>query len=218
MSIFADSASKHYEAQLNIPVSTMDNNTQTYLDSRKGVHDNIPFGLQSPIKTFENENIELIKPDQLSKYLNRIFNFKYLTEEESQRPIFGEGNREEPRIDLPEILKALPYNAINKRQAKEHFAHKPGNTHLSILNEYCKNNLKKPIEWIDCVGDGDQFVVEAVIEEVKYGRGEAKSKKAAKQLAAKKTLEILVPEEMAEICKFSFSGKEFAVYVYLIFN
>ena len=194
----------------------MDSNAQTDIDNRKGLHGYKLVGLQSPIRTFENENIQLIKPEQLSKYLNSIFNFKYLTEEEAQRPIFGEGSREEPKIELPDVLKALPYNAVNKRQTKEHFAHNPGNTHLSMLNEYCKKNLKNPIEWVDYVGDGNQFIVEAVIDGVKYGKGEAKSKKAAKQLAAKKTLEILVPEEMAEICKYSFSGKEFAVYLYLI--
>ena len=164
-----------------------------------------------PIETFSGENIELIQSDQLKKYLERIFNFKNLTQEEAQRPIFGEGSRDETKLELPDALKSIPFNSFSKAKVKDSFVFKPGKTHLAMLNEYCNKNLKKSIEWVDTPGEGDSFVVEAVIEGVKYGIGEERSKKAAKQLAAKHTLEILIPDKLAEISNFTFSGKEFEV-------
>ena len=192
-------------------MSFVDNGEEAKIRNGIDIGYHVISGVQSPIRTFENQNIQFIEPDQFSKYLCSVYSFKTLTEEEAQQPIYGEKTTYEPRIELPDVLKTLPFSTLRKGQDKDQFTHKPGDTHLSMLNDYCKRHLKKPIEWVDFASDGDQFIVDAVIEGIKYGRGEAKSKKAAKQLAAKHTLEVLVPEQMALISKFLFSGKELEV-------
>lgn len=167
------------------------------------------------ISTFSIDNVEMVNPCQFEKYLSGIFNFKHLTEEESHQPIFGEGSKGESTFELPDALQTIPFVSSSKGKGQDDFTFTPGKTHLSLLNEYCNKRLKKPVQWIDGVGDGDEFVIEALIDGIRYGTGEAKSKKAAKQLAAKHTLEVLIPEKFAEISSFSFSGAELAVSVSL---
>jgi len=201
-----------YETQINKHIPTVCNNGKAGASSNRSLHKYDSTCLGNSVKSFKVENVGVISPGQLSAYLSRIFDFETLADEDAYKPIFGEGSREEPKIELPDVLKALPFSAFNKGKEKEKFAHSPGSTHLSVLNEYCKKNFKKPVEWIDSICNDNQFAVEAVIDGIKYGRGEAQSKKGAKQLAAKNTLKILMPEPMAMINNFSLGTKELAVF------
>ena len=206
-----DSTQSSSENQITKRMPAVNNSREAGANSERALRWYNSTCLGNSVKSFKVENIEMISPDQLSAYLSSIYNFEKLADEDAYKPIFWEGTREEPKIELPDVLKALPFNALNKGKEKDKFAHSPGSTHLSMLNEYCKKNIKKSVEWIDSICNDNQFAVEAVIDGIKYGRGEAKSKKGAKQLAAKNTLEILMPEPMAIISNFSIGVKELAV-------
>lgn len=163
-----------------------------------------------------DKHLEVVFPDQLESYLSKIFPFKTLTEEESKRPIFGEGSYKEPEVELPKELQNIPFISLKKSKDGESFVITPGKSHLSMLNEYCNKILKKSVQWIDGIAAGDNFVVESVIEGIKYGTGEGRSKKAAKQLAAKHTLEILIPQQITEISNFVFSQEQLAVIFHFL--
>ena len=167
---------------------------------------------KAPIHTITRENLEMVASEELEKYLSCLFEFEMLTEEVAQRPILGEGNKEVMKKELPVQLKAIPGVAKNFKQDKrKEFTLTAGRTSLSLLNEYCQNVLKKPVSLADAEANGDNYVIYVEIDGMKYGRGEGRTKKVAKQNAASNTMAILMPREFKEFTNFSFSGKEMEV-------
>ena len=167
---------------------------------------------KDPIETITRENLEMVASQELEKYLGSLFEFEMLTEEVAQRPILGEGNKEAVKKELPEQLKAIPFVEKNIKQDKrKEFTLTAGRTSLSLLNEYCQNVLKKPASLVDSGANGDNYVIDVEIGGMKYGRGEGRTKKVAKQNAASNTMVILMPKEFKEFTGFSFSGKEIEV-------
>ena len=167
---------------------------------------------KAPVQTITRENLEMVASEELEKYLGSLFEFEMLTEEVAQRPILGEGNKEAVKKELPEQLKAIPCVAKNIKQDKRKgFTLTAGRTSLSLLNEYCQNVLKKPASMVDSEANGDNYVIDVEIDGVKYGRGEGRTKRIAKQNAASNTMVILMPKEFKEFADFSFSGKELEV-------
>eukprot|EP00112_Aurelia_sp_Birch-Aquarium-sp1_P014547 Seg3150.1 transcript_id=Seg3150.1/GoldUCD/mRNA.D3Y31 product="Microprocessor complex subunit DGCR8" pseudo=true protein_id=Seg3150.1/GoldUCD/D3Y31 len=168
---------------------------------------------KAPFQTITRENLEMVASKELEKYLSSLFEFEMLADEVAQRPVLGEGNKEVEKKELPEQLKAIPCIAKNCKQDKrKEFTLTAGRTSLSLLNEYCQNVLKKPVSLVDSEANGDQYVIDVEIDGVKYGRGEGRTKKIAKQHAASNTMVILMPKEFKEFSDFALSGKEMKAF------
>ena len=184
--------------------------SQEELEPCKLRHRKEYFESQEPIiATKIIDNIEVIELEDMQMYLGRVFDFKKITADEARVTVFGEGRQIEAKPELPSVLKAVPFATVNRTKNK--FSVRPGKTPLAILTEYCSKELKKPLDMVDVKGEGAQYVVEAVIGGVKYGQGEGRSKRVARQVAAEKTMEILLPKQFEEMKNFEFTEKEFSV-------
>eukprot|EP00795_Rhopilema_esculentum_P015874 gene15874-7205_t len=185
--------------------------SQGELEPGKLRHNKEYFESQEPIiATKMIDNIEVIDLEDMQMYLGRVFDFKKITEDEARMTVFGEGYQIEAKPELPSVLKAVPFATVYRTKNK--FAVTPGKTPLAILTEFCSKELKKPLDMVDVKGKGDQYVVEVVIDGLKYGQGEGRSKKVARQVAAEKTMEILLPKQFEEMKNFEFTEKEFSVF------
>lgn len=184
--------------------------------SKSSTHYHQEIHQKCPIEKFVSHGLDEVESSQLHKYLSRLFEFKILSKDEAIVPIFHDGSEPKKGMQqptLPDNLKTIP--CLHKKSTTQESKNdiiSAGKTHLAILNEYCQRTLKTKLAFVDAIPVGDLFVVEAEIDGIKYGKGQGHAKKMAKHDAAKKTMQILVPEKYGEINDFVFSGKELEVY------
>ena len=165
-----------------------------------------------------SEKLELIDVDEIHAYLARIYEFDNISALEEKRPIFSDdGPIEEPEkpTELPSQLKSLPYLVKGKgrKTTKEMVISPGGKTPVMLLNEYCQRLMSTKPEYKESHRQNPQspFGIEVIINGMKYGDGEGNTKKLAKQMAAEKTLSILVPDKFKQVQDYTFSGKELEV-------
>ncbi|XP_077869708.1 microprocessor complex subunit DGCR8-like [Saccoglossus kowalevskii] len=141
-------------------------------------------------KLFEFENISIKKFNSWSA--RRKHNREQRRKRATERPQF-------PGISNVVSLK-LPENGPTHKGKKEITLNLHNKTNVCLLHEYSQRVLKAHPKYIFNENENASAPFQAVIEinNVKYGSGFASNKKLAKEEAAKSTLEILVPELIAQ--------------------
>jgi len=140
-------------------------------------------------KDMENEDIavDCVSSRSLHSYLQKIYNFKVVADEESKLPVFTDT----PSINKDQMLMINSPKLTPKKFTVE------GKTPKQILHEYVQKYIKLNIEYkkLDANWQKDRMdlFVEVVIGDISYAIGCGGTMKIAMQEAASATLNILDP-------------------------
>lgn len=148
--------------------------------------------------THHTSGIELIEAEDLSSYLNKLFEFEELTIQQEKNVVKpSEQVVEEGEGMLSSALECLPYcvKGKNAKENKSWVLNPGGKTPVAILHEYCQAVLKEKPVYVnsECSNNTTPFMAEVQINGITHGTGAASSKKQAKQIAAEVALEVLMP-------------------------
>lgn len=168
-----------------------------------------------------SKGIDLVDAKELGSYLSNLWEFEFLTAEQEQNALIVQPQMHDTELELPASLECLPYSVKGVeigKQGKDVLMNPGGKTPVAILHEYCQRTLKtKPVYLaFDCDNPNSPFVSEVQIEGIKYGSGTGTSKKLARQVAAKATLEVLMPGMFKKIRNYEISQDELEVCTLLL--
>ncbi|XP_063244192.1 uncharacterized protein LOC134543219 [Bacillus rossius redtenbacheri] len=169
-----------------------------------------PGGIQLPnacIETAEeNKARHSLSAEQVHHYCSKKFPTKTVTVARVKKAGGKKKPRDQKQISrptLPEGTKLIKFPVENKwpvmnntRKRKERILNPNGKSYVCILHEYVQHALKKQPSYIFKETDDPELPYSAsvVIDQAQYGSGRGGSKKQAKSEAARRTLEILIPE------------------------
>jgi hypothetical protein len=88
------------------------------------------------------------------------------------------------------------YQRVTKKSKKEWVFNPRNKSAVCILHEYLQHSMRKPPKYVygEVDSSSTPYSCSILISGISYGNGIGSSKKLAKNDAAKKTLEILIPE------------------------
>ena len=153
---------------------------------------------------FEQPVCVVLNPEEMTKYCSKRFEFKTVI---IPRHLTWKSRRTEMRKNrrhklAPEGMKLL--SLTPKETAEEGMAFKKrkwmmnpkGKSSICILHEYVQYILKAQPEYVfkEMDNSSSPYAAAVYIDSMEYATGYGSSKKQAKADAAKKTLEILMPE------------------------
>jgi hypothetical protein len=167
--------------------------------------------------TVSKLGIELVDSGELSVYLEKLFDFEELTQEQEQNVAITsvDQSSEQGEHTLPPLLECLPYcvKGINARQNKEWVLNPGGKTPIAILHEYSQAVLKEKPLYVcsECDSPATPFMAEVQINGITHGTGVASNKKQAKQVAAEATLQVFLPDVFKKIRDYEISPEELEV-------
>lgn len=160
---------------------------------------------------------EVIDSKELGIYLSNLWEFQSLTHDQEKNAVVFE----QPVLDgleLPASLECQPFalksgDIAKQLLGKDLLLNAGKKTPVAILHEYCQRALKtKPVyQSSECENADTPFASEVQIDGIIYGTGKGSSKKLAKQIAAKSTLEVLLPEMFKKVLDYQISEAELEV-------
>ncbi|XP_077996341.1 microprocessor complex subunit DGCR8-like [Glandiceps talaboti] len=164
--------------------------------------------MKSKIEVCKDESVSV---EEFGEYLEKLFEFENISIKKFKSwAARRQHNREQKRKQAAErptfpgsqnvVTLKLPENGPTHKGKKEITLNLHGKTNVCLLHEYAQRVLRAHPKYIFDENENANAPFQAVIKinEVKYGSGFASNKKLAKEEAAKATLEILVPELVAQ--------------------
>lgn len=163
----------------------------------------------------ENRATQSLDGECLREYCQSLFRFKTIKvmrfKSWSQRRKFTKNKKQRKQLErptLPDGTKLITFpvsnNTTNNSQEEEstnrplkHWILNPsGKSYVCILHEYVQHALKKQptYKFIELENAATPYSAIVCINDMEYGSGFGSSKKQAKADAARKTLEILIPQ------------------------
>ena len=173
-----------------------------------------------PPITHSSQEFELISPETLQKYLERIFKFDELTSYEEHIPRFyddvfdvkqaRERSAMAAKGQLPKEFNSIPFL---KQNTDVNGLLAAGKNPKAILHEYTQLTFRSVPDYREMISsDASEFSYKAVLNGVVYGVGKGKSKKFAQNMAAEKSLEIIFPEAFKKIKDYKIDKKTLELF------
>ncbi|KAM4709524.1 microprocessor complex subunit DGCR8 [Discoglossus pictus] len=157
--------------------------------------------VKAKVEVCKDESIDL---EDFRSYLEKRFDFETVTVKKfrtwaERRQFNREAKRklaESERPILPANQKLITLSVQDAPTKKEFVINPNGKSEVCILHEYMQRVLKvRPVyNFFECENPSEPFGASVIIDGVTYGTGTARSKKLAKNKAARSTLEILIPD------------------------
>ncbi|XP_014483299.1 PREDICTED: microprocessor complex subunit DGCR8 [Dinoponera quadriceps] len=166
----------------------------------------------------ENREAHSLDSEQLRNYCQSLFRFKSIKvmrfQSWSARRKFTKNKRHRKQLERPTLpdgtkLITFPVNSSgvsgngntagdegSRRHPKHWIMNPSGKSYVCILHEYVQHALKKQpsYKFKELENAATPYSAVVCINEMEYGSGFGSSKKQAKANAARKTLEILIPQ------------------------
>lgn len=166
----------------------------------------------------ENRATQSLDGEQLRNYCQTLFRFKSIKvmrfKSWSQRRKFTKNKKQRKQLErptLPDGTKLITFPVGNNipcsgnsaqedepanRPPKHWIMNPSGKSYVCILHEYVQHALKKQptYKFKELENAATPYSAVVCIQEMEYGSGFGSSKKQAKANAARKTLEILIPQ------------------------
>ncbi|CAH8579088.1 unnamed protein product [Schistosoma bovis] len=168
----------------------------------------------------DKEKESLLTPDDIREYCGRLFEIRVedtvikrnreyhcttdLTTKESE-------DIQKPLLMMSEQAKVIRYQIpstdgnVSRKQPKEGMINMTGKSYVCILHEYCQNVIRRPPTYQTTVLENDKnpYQMTVFINGNPYGTGTGQSKKCARLEAARKALEVLIPDFQKIACNNS---------------
>lgn len=147
-----------------------------------------------------------LTPTEVHEYCQNLFEFKTITVKRfktwKDRRKHNTALKKASRPLLPSATKLITCPIASEKEdskasrKKEFVLNPTGKSHVCILHEYVQHSMRVQPKYIfkEIENGNTPYSATVVIDEIQYGTGFASSKKAAKIEAARKTLEVLIPE------------------------
>lgn len=143
-----------------------------------------------------------LSANDVKEYCERLFEFVEITIRKfktwSERRKYNSINREKrQRPSLPNDTKLITCSSNGNSTSKKDFQMNPsGKSSVCILHEFVQHQLKVQPRYIykELENSVTPYSAIAEINSVTYGEGFGKSKRDAKEEAARKTIEVLIPK------------------------
>lgn len=143
-----------------------------------------------------------LSPKDVREYCESLFDFVDITIRKfktwSDRRKYNSINREKrQRPSLPNDTKLITCSSTDNSTSKKDFQMNPsGKSSVCILHEFVQHQLKVQPRYIykELENSVTPYSAIAEINSVTYGEGFGKSKRDAKEEAARKTIEVLIPK------------------------
>nr|CAH8856110.1 unnamed protein product [Trichobilharzia regenti] len=158
----------------------------------------------------DKEKESLLTPDEIREYCGRLFEIRVedaIIQRNHERNILKDPTKEpeetqKPLLMMSEQAKVIRYQIpssdgnTSKRQLKEGMINMTGKSYVCILHEYCQNVIRRPPTYQTKVLENEKnpYQMTVFINNNPYGTGTGQSKKCARLEAARKALEILIPD------------------------
>nr|XP_054749569.1 microprocessor complex subunit DGCR8-like isoform X1 [Lytechinus pictus] len=175
------------------------------------------------VSKFKKNRVHICEDDSvdvkdLQEYLSRIFQFEKIAIKRfkswASRRKYTKAVKNKERPQFPGGPKVLRCQ-LEGNTGREFVINAQDKTPVCILHEYAQRVMRTQPQYVFGESRNASAPFEAVVEikGVKYGRGEATSKRLAKAEAAKKTLDILVPELISDFKEKAPSDTEYFDHV-----
>ncbi|XP_018652174.1 hypothetical protein Smp_087220 [Schistosoma mansoni] len=139
----------------------------------------------------DKEKESLLTPDDIREYCGRLFEIRVEDTSEQAKVI---------RYQIPSTD-----GNISQKQPKEGMINMTGKSYVCILHEYCQNVIRRPPTYQTTVLENEKnpYQMTVFINGNPYGTGAGQSKKCARLEAARKALEVLIPDFQKIVCNDS---------------
>ncbi|CAH8521515.1 unnamed protein product [Schistosoma turkestanicum] len=168
----------------------------------------------------DKEKESLLTPDDIREYCGRLFEIRvedavFQRNREnhcSTDPTTKESeDTQKPLLMMSEQAKVIRYQIpsadgnVSRKQPKEGMINMTGKSYVCILHEYCQNVIRRPPTYQTTVLENDKnpYQMTVFINGNPYGTGTGQSKKCARLEAARKALEVLIPDFQKIVCNNS---------------
>ncbi|KAK4470746.1 hypothetical protein MN116_006271 [Schistosoma mekongi] len=164
----------------------------------------------------DKEKESLLTPDDIREYCGRLFEIRVedtvfqRNRENNCQPDSTKESEEtqKPLLMMSEQAKVIRYQLpsadgnVSRKQPKEGMINMTGKSYVCILHEYCQNVIRRPPTYQTTVLENDKnpYQMTVFINGTPYGTGTGQSKKCARLEAARKALEVLIPDFQKIVC------------------
>ncbi|KAH8871273.1 Microprocessor complex subunit DGCR8 [Schistosoma japonicum] len=164
----------------------------------------------------DKEKESLLTPDDIREYCGRLFEIRvedtvFQRNRENNCQLDSTKESEEtqkPLLMMSEQAKVIRYQLpsadgnVSRKQPKEGMINMTGKSYVCILHEYCQNVIRHPPTYQTTVLENDKnpYQMTVFINGTPYGTGTGQSKKCARLEAARKALEVLIPDFQKIVC------------------